>query len=107
MLLFWRNCDISYVSAAYDEGVRWGNLGLSLDAAVAMAYSTILPRLIEKYGMGFMYCFSQLVEAFCLIAPFFIRGSTHSHSPSWILKVLTLSILALFGIPWSSTMTIP
>ncbi|GJQ14707.1 hypothetical protein GpartN1_g6998.t1 [Galdieria partita] len=92
---------------AYDEGVRLGNLGLSLDAAVAMAYSTILPRLIEKYGMGFMYCFSQLVEAFCLVVPFFIRGPSQRQSPSLLLKILTLSILALFGIPWSSTMTIP
>ncbi|GJD12734.1 Sucrose transport protein SUC2 [Galdieria sulphuraria] len=37
---------------AYDEGVRLGNLGLSLDAAVAMGYSTILPRLIEN---SFLY----------------------------------------------------
>jgi solute carrier family 45 protein 1/2/4 len=92
---------------AYDEGVRLGNLGLSLDAAVAMGYSIVLPYLIEKYGMGSMYCFSQLVEAFCLIVPFFIRGPSSGHSPSLILKLVTLSILALFGIPWSSTMTIP
>eukprot|EP00871_Galdieria_phlegrea_P001527 jgi/Galph1/2375/GphlegSOOS_G1073.1 len=93
---------------AYEEGVRLGNLGLSLDAAVAMVYSTILPYLIEKFGMGAIYCFSQLVEAFCLIFPFFLRGpSDPNSSPSGFLKLVTLSLLALFGIPWSSTMTIP
>lgn len=89
----------------FDKGVRFGGTANAVTAAVTIAYSSMLPRLVERFGVTSMYLFSQLVEAFSLMATLFIHDS--GSLPSLASKVATLVDIGLFGIVWASTISIP
>ena len=90
----------------FEKGVRLGATGNALMAVVTMAYSAVLPRLVEFAGVAPVYVFSQLVEAVCLVAAFFIRG-TPKQAPSTALKLATVLDIGAFGITWATTMSVP
>jgi len=90
----------------YDKGVQLANIGLSINAAVTVLYSSVLPRLIDRLGIRAMYFLSMVTEASLLSTCIFLRGPAQGE-PSLSLKLLTLASLGLMGISWASTMTIP
>lgn len=94
----------------YDDGVAKGNLGLTIQSGVAIAYSVqlfigplhfygILPSLIKYFGMKRMYFFSQVVQAVCLL--FTPLAATSGSIP------LAVGLFGGLGISWATTMTIP
>eukprot|EP00183_Erythrolobus_madagascarensis_P003228 CAMPEP_0185850980 /NCGR_PEP_ID=MMETSP1354-20130828/4894_1 /TAXON_ID=708628 /ORGANISM="Erythrolobus madagascarensis, Strain CCMP3276" /LENGTH=533 /DNA_ID=CAMNT_0028551715 /DNA_START=213 /DNA_END=1814 /DNA_ORIENTATION=- len=91
----------------YADGVRLGNVGLSISAAVTIVYATQLPWLINRLGVRAMFLVSLLVQAASLCSCLFIRGSPPQTQPSKGLKAATLISLGSLGVSWASTMTIP
>jgi len=46
---------------SFDYGVRMGNVGLSLQSVVAIAYSLVLPRLVKVAGIKFCYILAHFL----------------------------------------------
>jgi len=84
---------------SFDYGVRMGNVGLSLQSVVAIAYSLVLPRLVKVAGIKFCYILAHFLLGFCLC---WTPILTKLHSVGW-----SIVAIALLGIPWASTITIP
>jgi len=80
----------------FDEGVRWGALGLTFEAGITLIYSPILPVLIKYFGVKPIYFFGQLVHFICLFLMFFVNN-----------KIAAVILFAGCGIPWSTIMVIP
>lgn len=91
----------------FEAGVRLGGLGNCLTAFVTVVYSPMITSLLERYGTRRTYAFSQLVEALCLFAAFFIRGTPGQVGPSLLLKSATLVMMGAFGVVWATTMAVP
>lgn len=91
----------------FEAGVRLGGLGNCLTAFVTVVYSPMITSLLERYGTRRTYAFSQLVEALCLFAAFFIRGTPGQEHPSLLLKTATLITMGAFGVVWATTMAVP
>lgn len=82
----------------FEEGVRLAGQANAFQAVVCIVYSTFIPFLWSKLGVRPVYVFSQLVQAASLLSAPFLK--IH-------MKKLTVTIMALYGIVWASTMTIP
>ncbi|GAB0489154.1 hypothetical protein MMPV_000370 [Pyropia vietnamensis] len=91
----------------FEAGVRLGGLGNCLTAFVTVVYSPMITSLLERYGTCRTYAFSQFVEALCLFAAYFIRGTPGQEHPSWLLKTATLVSMGAFGVVWATTMAVP
>lgn len=91
----------------FEEGVRLGGKGHALMAAITLAYALVLPGLLKLFGVVRVYAFSQVVEATCLLAAPFIRGTPGQDYPSAGLRVVTLLDIGLFGVVWATTMGVP
>ena len=83
----------------YDEGVRFGNLGLGMQAVVSILFSAILPSLLTKYGEVSVYFLSISVHGLAMICTLFLVG--RGSAP------FALMCIAALGIPWATTMTVP
>lgn len=90
----------------FERGVMLGGHGNALTALVTLLYSLVLPRLLKRFGIIIVYSFSQLVEAFCLLAAPWIRGLP-GVPVSTKLKLETMLDIGLFGIVWATTMGVP
>jgi hypothetical protein len=91
----------------FEDGVRLGGVGNALTALVTVTYSTLLPSLLQRYGVLGTYGFSQLVEATCLITAHFIRGAAGQGEPSAVLKLATVLDIGSFGVVWATTIGVP
>mmetsp|Transcript_15168 Transcript_15168/g.26474 ORF Transcript_15168/g.26474 Transcript_15168/m.26474 type:complete len:657 (-) Transcript_15168:45-2015(-) len=94
----------------YMKGVRVSNLGLSLYAILGMGYSLLLPSMMRRAGTKNMYIFAQMAEGVTLCCCLFVRNKHQipaSLLPSSWLVAITIILIGLFGIPLSSSMTIP
>lgn len=91
----------------FRQGVRLGGVGNFLTALVTVIYSPMITPLLARFGTLRVYGFSQLVEALCLAAAFFIRGTPGQGEPSLALKAAALSMMAAFGVVWATTMAVP
>jgi len=91
----------------FEAGVRLGGLGNCLTAFVTVVYSPMITSLLERYGTMRTYAFSQVVEALCLFAAYFIRGTPGQAGPSVWLKTATLVTMGAFGVVWATTMAVP
>eukprot|EP00736_Rhodelphis_marinus_P013033 Rmarinus@m.5581 len=84
--------------AAYETGVRMGNLGLALQALTAIFYSCMLPSLTRRFTRKYCYIFSQVVLGASLLSMLFLDEGQNA---------LAVFLFAVLGIPWATTMTIP
>lgn len=91
--------------ALFEEGVRFGGVANALMALVTIAYAAVLPRMVRVWGVKRVYAFSQAVEALCLLATPFIRGS--GGEPRWMLKTAVLADVGLVGVVWATTLGLP
>jgi len=91
----------------FRQGVRLGGVGNCLTALVTVFYSPLITPLLARFGTLKVYAFSQLVEAVCLGAAFFIRGTAGQTEPSLALKAAALTMMASFGVVWATTMAVP
>mmetsp|Transcript_5405 Transcript_5405/g.16133 ORF Transcript_5405/g.16133 Transcript_5405/m.16133 type:complete len:479 (+) Transcript_5405:159-1595(+) len=82
--------------AIYDNGVRLGNLGFSLQSIIAVVYSIALRYLLQRFGKLGPYIFSQTIQAVCLLATVFVRKA-----------VVAIILFATLGICWSNSMAVP
>lgn len=95
----------------YDRGVRLGNLGLSIQAGLAMLSSiqfeipyvnlnfSILLWCIRQFGAKYTYLSSQFLLAFMLFLTMVAHVLTSVD--------LAIALIALTGWAWACTMTIP
>eukprot|EP00178_Gracilaria_changii_P014118 TRINITY_DN4004_c0_g1_i1.p2 TRINITY_DN4004_c0_g1~~TRINITY_DN4004_c0_g1_i1.p2 ORF type:complete len:566 (+),score=85.15 TRINITY_DN4004_c0_g1_i1:154-1851(+) len=97
----------SEARTVFEQGVRLGGKGNALQAVVTLAYSLLLPKLLQTFGIIPVYALSQLVEAACLTAAIFIHGAPGQKTPSALLRLATLTDIGLFGIVWATTMSVP
>lgn len=98
--------DGSLLRAKFERGVMLGGHGNALTALVTLAYALVLPKLLKQFGIIPVYAFSQVVEAFCLMAAPWIRGMP-GVPVSAKLKLETMLDIGLFGIVWATTMGVP
>lgn len=91
----------------FEQGVRLGGRGNALTAAVTLAYSLVLPRLLQRFGTTKVYMFSQAVEAVCLLSARYIRGTPGQASPSAFVQMMTMLDIGMFGVVWATTMGVP
>lgn len=98
--------DGSLLRIKFERGVMLGGHGNALTALITLLYSLILPKLLKRFGILPVYTFSQLVEAFCLLAAPLIRGLP-GVPVSVKLKLETMLDIGLFGIVWATTMGVP
>ncbi|CAN8075348.1 unnamed protein product [Agarophyton chilense] len=89
----------------FDAGVRLGGTANAMTAAVTIAYSCILPRMVRAYGVTSMYLVSQCVEAITLMGAMFIRA--RSSPPSVLLQLVAVLNVGAFGVVWATTMSLP
>eukprot|EP01118_Nematostelium_gracile_P017525 TRINITY_DN7518_c0_g1_i5.p1 TRINITY_DN7518_c0_g1~~TRINITY_DN7518_c0_g1_i5.p1 ORF type:complete len:288 (-),score=50.29 TRINITY_DN7518_c0_g1_i5:33-896(-) len=82
--------------ALFQEGVRYGALGLTLNAVVTVVMSLILPVLTRWLGLKRIFFVCQIILGVCLLCTWFVRE-----------KVMALILIAFFGIPWSAIMVFP
>ncbi|KAF6004041.1 hypothetical protein F1559_000600 [Cyanidiococcus yangmingshanensis] len=86
----------------YDNGVRYANMALAIQSVVAFVYAAIMPRLQFRLGrhssMKLKYIIAQLVQALVMMLMSTI-GTRSVH--------LAMCLLALLGISWASSITIP
>jgi len=80
----------------FQEGVRFGALGLTIFAAVTMVCSVILPILSRYLGIKLIFSVCQLILAVCLLLTFWIES-----------KQGALALIAICGIPWTAVMVFP
>lgn len=90
----------------FERGVRLGGTGNAATAVVTLVWALALPPLLRRYGVKKVYMGSQAVEALTLMAAPFIRGKV-TGKVSWLLKLVTVADIGLFGIVWATTMAIP
>ena len=93
--------------ATFEKGVKLGGKGNAVTAVVTLAYSLALPGLLERFGTTFVYAFSQVVEAACLLCAPLLRGVPGQVEPSVALRLATMADIGLFGIVWATTMGVP
>ncbi|GJQ15783.1 hypothetical protein GpartN1_g7574.t1 [Galdieria partita] len=89
----------SKARSVFDYGVRMGNVGLSLQSLTSIAYSLVLPNLVKLLDIKYCYFWTQFLMGFCLCSTPIL---TNLHSILW-----SIICIALLGLPWASTMTIP
>jgi len=80
----------------YQAGVRWGALGLCINAGVTSAVSLILPKLAVWPGIKPVYFAGQIILGVCLLSTFWIKD-----------KIGALVVIGALGIPWSCVMVFP
>ncbi|KAJ8908687.1 hypothetical protein NDN08_005392 [Rhodosorus marinus] len=80
----------------YDDGVRLGNLGFSLQAVVAIVYSIMLNFLMSRFGKLGPYIFSQIVQAVVLSCTLFVKKA-----------VTAIALFGALGICWANSMAVP
>ncbi|KAA8495704.1 Sucrose transport protein SUC4 [Porphyridium purpureum] len=90
----------------YQQGVRLGNVGLSLSAFITILYAAMLPTLMKVFGVRQVYCFSQIVEGVFLCSAFFLRG-TPGQFPSLGKEIASVCVIGMMGIFMACAMTIP
>lgn len=107
----------------YLEGVYAGNAGLAYQAMLSVAYSFALPHLLHRLGTLPVYALAQLVEGAVLVGARQLASMppVEAVSPRDALAPLppppppsaplrrraALALLALLGVPWATTMTVP
>lgn len=96
----------SLLRERFEMGVRLGGKGNALTALVTLAFSLMLPRMLEVFGVVPVYAFSQAVEAACLLAAPWIRG-VEGHEVGYGLQMATLLDIGMFGVVWATTMGVP
>lgn len=80
----------------YEAGVRAAGRANAIQATITVLFSLIIPRLWRIFGVRAVYVFGQLVQAGVLL------------SAPWITTQYEATvILALYGIVWAVTMTVP
>lgn len=89
----------------FDAGVRLGGTANALTAVITIVYSAMLPRLLRTFGTTVVYVFSQLVEAFTLMAAIGIRPGTSPPSAAW--QLLAVGNIGAFGVVWATTVSVP
>lgn len=80
----------------YDEGVRMGSLGLFLQSAVAIFFSTIMDRMVKRFGTREVYLSSMAIFSLAAL----IMCISHS------IVVVTLSA-ALTGFTFAALQIVP
>jgi len=80
----------------FDDGVRAGAFGLTLNAAVTMISSVILPKVIDKVGIKPVYFISQIILSVCLTLPLWVND-----------RIGAIILICICGIPWSIVMVLP
>lgn len=83
----------------YDEGVRFGNLGMGLQAAVTLVSSLILPYLIKRTSSQFVYALASTLLGIALTSSIIITRK----SQRWF----ALASIASTGFGWAVTFTVP
>eukprot|EP00172_Hildenbrandia_rubra_P001724 Plantae.Rhodophyta-Hildenbrandia_rubra.ctg22997.p1 GENE.Plantae.Rhodophyta-Hildenbrandia_rubra.ctg22997~~Plantae.Rhodophyta-Hildenbrandia_rubra.ctg22997.p1 ORF type:complete len:471 (-),score=63.75 Plantae.Rhodophyta-Hildenbrandia_rubra.ctg22997:281-1693(-) len=83
----------------YDEGVRLGNLGLGIQAVVSILYSMVLPFLLDKFGYVSVYFFANIIHGLAMCSTLLLVGRSSAS--------FALASIAILGIPWATTMTVP
>eukprot|EP00741_Cyanophora_paradoxa_P010651 tig00020537_g10294.t1 len=95
----------------YDAGVRYGNLGLALLAAVSMAFSLVLPALLARLGTRRVYLAAHLLHSASLLSTLWVaRWASEAGGggdPPAGSVAAAVALFATLGVPWASTMTIP
>lgn len=89
----------------FDAGVRLGGTANATTAVVTIVYSAILPRLLNTFGITPVYVFSQLVEAFTLMAAINIRPGAFPPSAAW--QLIAVGNIGAFGVVWATTVSVP
>uniref|UniRef100_A0A7S3ABJ4 Major facilitator superfamily (MFS) profile domain-containing protein n=2 Tax=Rhodosorus marinus TaxID=101924 RepID=A0A7S3ABJ4_9RHOD len=80
----------------YDDGVRLGNLGFSLQSVVSIVYSIMLNFLMSRFGKLGPYIFSQIVQAVILSCCLFVKKA-----------VTAIVMFGVLGICWANSMAVP
>jgi len=80
----------------FNDGVRAGAFGLSMNALVTMVMSLILPYITKILHIRPVYFFSLLVLALCLMLTVWVES-----------EIGAIVLIAAFGIPWTVTMVFP
>lgn len=81
---------------AFDEGVRFGSLGLAYSALVTLFFSFMIPYFVSYLGERGVLAAGQVVFFLCTFSTIYIHS-----------KTATLVMLALTGIPWATFLVIP
>lgn len=83
----------------YDDGVRLGNLGMGLQAAVTSTTSLILPFIIRRTSAQFVYALASTLLGIALTSSIIITQK--SQAP------LAVAAIASTGFGWAVTFTVP
>lgn len=83
----------------YDAGVRMGNLGMGLQAAMTIFSALLLPSIIERTSAKFVYSLASILLGIALTSSIFITKKSQA-----ILAVLAI---ASTGFGWAVTFTVP
>eukprot|EP00741_Cyanophora_paradoxa_P007256 tig00001095_g7019.t1 len=81
---------------AFDDGVRSGALGLTLQSAVALLVSLFLPALVARLGPRAVWGASCLLLAALLLPAPAVRSVP-----------VAVALIAATGVPWAVTLTVP
>jgi solute carrier family 45 protein 1/2/4 len=80
----------------FNDGVREASLMLTINAAVTMVASALLPYLLLKLGIKVVYFFGNAILGLLLLSTLFIKDT-----------VGAFVVISLCGIPWAITMVLP
>ncbi|GAM21133.1 hypothetical protein SAMD00019534_043080 [Acytostelium subglobosum LB1] len=80
----------------FQEGVRRGSLGLSIQSVVAIASSLLLPWLIRLIGHKEIYFIGTFIQAVCFGLFFFVEG-----------RISCLFLIGATGFSWAVVMVMP
>ncbi|EGC35355.1 hypothetical protein DICPUDRAFT_97918 [Dictyostelium purpureum] len=80
----------------FQEGVRWGSLGLTISSGVTIGISLLIPILIRFVGIKKIYIFGNILQ--CIFFALFL--AIHD-------KIGSILLIAATGIPWAVVMILP
>lgn len=82
--------------AGFEEGIKYGNLGLAIFNILCFLVAIILPKLSKRYPLKKIHALALLIGAIGFISMKFTNDVTHF-----------MIGMALVGVAWASIMSIP
>jgi maltose/moltooligosaccharide transporter len=87
---------VEATDVGFDEGVKWGNLGLAVFNVFCFLFALVLPVLSKKIQPKNTHALSLMLGAIGFVVMKFATNETHY-----------LAAMALVGLSWASIMSMP